>query len=84
MNRGKIMEKIAQKLSTILDLLIFPLVGLLIGLFDLYTIYLGFHSDIDPILKWPCLVLLIIVIPYFIYPFFKPIVTKFKVNKITH
>jgi hypothetical protein len=74
------MKIIAEKLAIVLDFLVFPMVGLIFGLFNLYSIYLGFQTDIDPMLKWPCLIFLIVVIPYFIYPFFRPIVNKFIVK----
>ena len=59
-----------------MSLFVLPLVGFIILLLDVYAIYVGFHSTTEPMLKFPVLVLLIIVIPYFLYPFFEPITNK--------
>lgn len=69
----RILDKTIQNLFKVFDLIILPLVGLMLLSIVTIIAFLGFHSQTAPLLKWPTLVLTVVVIPYFTLPFFAPL-----------
>jgi hypothetical protein len=67
------LDKTIQILFKVCDLIILPLAGLMLLSIVAIIAFLGFQSPTAPLLKWPTLVLTVVVIPYLTLPFFVPL-----------
>jgi hypothetical protein len=63
------------------DLIIIPLAGVMILSLVAIVAILGLQSTAEPMLKWPVLILNVVVIPYLTKPFFIPLIKHIKERK---